>query len=317
MGKDMKTDNGIKWTDQQAHVIDTRHGNLLVSAAAGSGKTAVLVERIIEMVAGRNSRGDRIEGSEPVSVDELLVVTFTNAAAAQMKEKIGQALQKKIDEMMAKGEYDEHLIKQMTLINHADICTIDSFCLRIVKEYFARVELDCAFGIADDTEMKIIKHDVMDQVMEMCYEDESVVPGFDRLIMTFARNESDSAVPDIVERIIKVISSYPEPKKWLAQAADAMKFAVDTSSTEEEKRREVMGIPMVRTFADRVYMMLRTADDMVRECQKYATEAYGLEAYGLRVDKDVELITHMLRSCGGKTTCMLTCLNSEIYTDRH
>ena len=75
---------------------------------------------------------------------------------------------------MAKGEYDEHLIKQMTLINHADICTIDSFCLRIVKEYFARVELDCAFGIADDTEMKIIKHDVMDQVMEMCYEDESV-----------------------------------------------------------------------------------------------------------------------------------------------
>ena len=137
MGKDMKTDNGIKWTDQQAHVIDTRHGNLLVSAAAGSGKTAVLVERIIEMVAGRNSRGDRIEGSEPVSVDELLVVTFTNAAAAQMKEKIGQALQKKIDEMMAKGEYDEHLIKQMTLINHADICTIDSFCLRIVKEYFA------------------------------------------------------------------------------------------------------------------------------------------------------------------------------------
>ena len=70
MGKDMKTDNGIKWTDQQAHVIDTRHGNLLVSAAAGSGKTAVLVERIIEMVAGRNSRGDRIEGSEPVSVDE-------------------------------------------------------------------------------------------------------------------------------------------------------------------------------------------------------------------------------------------------------
>ena len=107
-------------------------------------------------------------------------------------------------------------------------------------------------------------------------------------------------MPDIVERIIKVISSYPEPKKWLAQAADAMKFAVDTSSTEEEKRREVMGLPMVRTFADRVYMMLRTADDMVRECQKYATEAYGLEAYGLRVDKDVELITHMLRSCGGE-----------------
>ena len=129
-----KNKDTIQWTDEQAHVINTRRGNLLVSAAAGSGKTAVLVERIIEMVTGTNTHGERVVDVDPVDVDELLVVTFTNAAAAQMKEKVGKALQKKIDEMSDAGEYDEHLIRQMTLINHAEICTIDSFCLRIVKE---------------------------------------------------------------------------------------------------------------------------------------------------------------------------------------
>ena len=82
MGSEQKVENEIKWTPQQAHVIDTRKGNLLVAAAAGSGKTAVLVERIIQMVSGFDARGERIEGYDPVDVDELLVVTFTNAAAA-------------------------------------------------------------------------------------------------------------------------------------------------------------------------------------------------------------------------------------------
>ena len=97
--------NKISWTKQQAHVIDTRIGNLLVAAAAGSGKTAVLVERIIEMVLGVDSNGNKLPDQDRVNVDELLVVTFTNAAAAQMKEKISAALQKKIDEYMANGIY--------------------------------------------------------------------------------------------------------------------------------------------------------------------------------------------------------------------
>lgn len=291
------TENKISWTAQQAHVIDTRCGNLLVSAAAGSGKTAVLVERIIEMVTGIGSDGKRQADAQPVSLDELLVVTFTNAAAAQMKEKIGQALSRKIDEMMSRGEHDEHLIKQMTLINHADICTIDSFCLRIVKEYFSRVELDCAFTIADDTEMKIIRHDVMDQVMEMCYEDDQLVPGFKKLVRSFARNESDGSIPEIVDRIVKVISSYPEPYVWLEKAREALVPDVHAGASETDMHRAVMDVPMVRTFADRAYMVIRAAYDMVSECQKYATAEYGLEAYGLRVDSDAEMISHMLNSC--------------------
>ena len=301
MGSEQKVENEIKWTPQQAHVIDTRKGNLLVAAAAGSGKTAVLVERIIQMVSGFDARGERIEGYDPVDVDELLVVTFTNAAAAQMKEKVGRELQKKIDMLQKDNRSDEHLIRQMTLINHAEICTIDSFCLRIVKEYFAKVQLDSAFDIGDDTEMKIIRKDVCDQVMEMCYEDENLVPGFRRLVKTFAAKEKDTAVAAIIGKVMGAISSYPDPHQWIENARHALTLGVDHSASVQKKRSAVMAMPMVAAFAGRVRSMLCAALDMAMECQKYATEGYGLAAYGLRIDQDVLMIQDMVNSCGDLT----------------
>lgn len=287
----------MSWTRQQAHVIDTRKGNLLVAAAAGSGKTAVLVERIIEMVMGVDSKGNKLPDQERVNVDELLVVTFTNAAAAQMKEKIGAALQKKIDEYMANGIYDEHLIKQMTLINHAEICTIDSFCLHIVKEFFAKVQLDSAFDIADKTEMEIIKKDVMDKVMESCYENEDLVPGFIKLIRTFAVKERDTEVPKLVEHLVQVISSYPDRHGWISDARKALEISVDSGAGFEDKSRAVMSLPVVKLFAERAKNTVRMAYKMALECQEYATEEYGLEKYGDRIDRDVEMLTHMERIC--------------------
>lgn len=289
--------NKISWTKQQAHVIDTRTGNLLVAAAAGSGKTAVLVERIIEMVLGVDSNGNKLPDQDRVNVDELLVVTFTNAAAAQMKEKISAALQKKIDEYMANGIYDEHLIKQMTLINHAEICTIDSFCLHIVKEYFAKVQLDSAFDIADKTEMEIIKKDVMDKVMESCYQDENLVPGFIKLVRTFAVKERDTEVPALVTHLMQVISSYPDRHGWIRDARAALDIQVREGASFEEKCDAVMNIPMVRLFAERARQTVKIAHDMACECQLYATEEYGLKSYGDRVDRDAEMLTHMLREC--------------------
>ena len=289
--------NKISWTKQQAHVIDTRIGNLLVAAAAGSGKTAVLVERIIEMVLGVDSHGNKLPDQDRVNVDELLVVTFTNAAAAQMKEKISAALQKKIDEYMANGIYDEHLIKQMTLINHAEICTIDSFCLHIVKEYFAKVQLDSAFDIADKTEMEIIKKDVMDQVMESCYQDEDLVPGFIKLVRTFAVKERDTEVPALVTHLMQVISSYPDRHGWIRDAREALDIQVKEDASFEEKCDAVMNVPMVRLFAERARQTVKIAHDMARECQLYATEEYGLKSYGDRVDRDAEMLIHMLKEC--------------------
>lgn len=306
-------DRKISWTKQQAHVIDTRSGNLLVAAAAGSGKTAVLVERIIEMVMGVDSKGEKLPEQDRINVDELLVVTFTNAAAAQMKEKIGAALQKKNDEYMSKGIYDEHLIKQMTLINHAEICTIDSFCLHIVKEYFAKVGLDSSFDIIDSTEKKILRKDVMDQVMESCYSDEDLVPGFLKLVRTFAVKERDTEVPELVYHIMDVISSYPDSHEWLRQARTALDISA-AGEAYEDKCRRILELPAVRMFAQQAENTVRMAWSMARECQMFSTEEYGLESYGIRIDKDVEMLTQMVRRCDSDEPCVDLFELKKIYT---
>ena len=126
----------MAWTKAQQKVIDSRNKNLLVSAAAGSGKTAVLVERIISMIS---------EGEKPLDIDRLLVVTFTNAAAAEMRERIAHALDKKLCE----NPDNEHLQKQLSLLQGAHITTIHSFCLYVIRNYFHRIDLDPSFKIAD------------------------------------------------------------------------------------------------------------------------------------------------------------------------
>ena len=124
------------WTDEQLQVIETRHKNLLVSAAAGSGKTAVLVERIIRMIT---------DPDQPVDIDRLLVMTFTNAAAAEMRERVETALGSLLDE----DPGNKNLERQSTLIHHAKITTIDSFCLNLLREHFHELDLDPGFRVAD------------------------------------------------------------------------------------------------------------------------------------------------------------------------
>ena len=123
----------MKWTEKQQQVIDTRNRNLLVSAAAGSGKTAVLVERIIQMISG---------GEHPLDLDQLLVMTFTNAAAAEMRERIAAAIEKKLMEQPE----NRHLQVQAALVPHAQITTIDSFCLNLIRNHFNKLDIDPGFG---------------------------------------------------------------------------------------------------------------------------------------------------------------------------
>ena len=138
----------VKWTEKQQQVIDSRNRNLLVSAAAGSGKTAVLVERIIQMIS---------EGDHPLDIDQLLVMTFTNAAAAEMRERIGAAVEKKLKE----HPEDEHLWLQAALIPQAMITTIDSFCLNIIRSHFNSLDIDPSFRIGDEGELSLLRGDVM------------------------------------------------------------------------------------------------------------------------------------------------------------
>ena len=129
---------GTKWTEEQELAINTRKCNLLVAAAAGSGKTAVLVERIIKMIT---------EGENPVDIDKLLVVTFTNAAASEMRERIGDAISKALE----KDPSSEVLQRQLALLNRASITTMHSFCLEVIKNNFHLIDLDPGFRIGDQT----------------------------------------------------------------------------------------------------------------------------------------------------------------------
>ena len=137
---------GMTWTEEQKKVIDVRNKNVLVSAAAGSGKTAVLVERILSIVCGD------MEGEEPVDVDRLLVVTFTKAAAAEMRERVGLALERRLE---ADPE-NEHLPKQPTLIHNAQITTIDRFRQYVIRNYFHPIDLAPSFPIGDEGELKLL-----------------------------------------------------------------------------------------------------------------------------------------------------------------
>ena len=145
-----------KWTKDQQLVIDLRNRNILVAAAAGSGKTAVLVDRIIEEIT---------EEKKPKDIDKLLVVTFTKAAAAEMRTRIGNALELRIEE----NPDNEHIQKQARLLHLAQITTIDSFCQSIIKNYFHIIDLDPVFSVGDETELGLMKQVVLEEVLELNY----------------------------------------------------------------------------------------------------------------------------------------------------
>ena len=196
---------GVKWTDQQQQVIDLRDRNLLVSAAAGSGKTAVLVERIIKKV---------LDPDHPVDIDHLLVVTFTKAAAAEMRERVAKAIESRMDE----EKDNAYLSRQHTLVHHAQITTIDSFCLYVVKNYFQCIGLEPGFRVGDPGELSLILEDVLASVLEQWYE--TAEPEFIAFADNYASAKNDTNLAQMVRRLYDYSTSYPWPEEWLEQITD-------------------------------------------------------------------------------------------------
>ena len=197
----------MKWTEKQQQVIDSRNRNLLVSAAAGSGKTAVLVERIISMIS---------EGPSPLNIDQLLVMTFTNAAASEMRERIGAAVEKKLKE----DPGNEHLWLQAALIPQAQIMTIDSFCLDLIRNHYNTLDIDPAFRIGDEGELTLLKGDVMEQVLESCYEEAD--DSFIQFSEQFGSGKSDKAMEDVILQAWQFSQSHPWPDEWLFKCRQQM-----------------------------------------------------------------------------------------------
>lgn len=192
----------IQWTTDQQKVIDLRKRNILVSAAAGSGKTAVLVERIITMIT---------EGESPVDIDRLLIVTFTNAAAGEMRERIGKAIEKKLGEQPD----NVHLQKQMTLLHSAQITTIHSFCLNVIRNHFNVIDLDPGFRVGDEAELKLLKSDVIAELLERKYEEAE--EGFLQFVESYATGKSDDGLEEMILQLYEFSMSHPWPVQWLEE----------------------------------------------------------------------------------------------------
>ena len=193
---------GMKWTEEQSKVITLRDRNILVSAAAGSGKTAVLVQRILSKI---------MDPKRPVDIDRLLIMTFTRAAAGEMKERISKA----IDQALYENPDNEHLQKQASLIHNAQITTIDGFCSYIIRNYFHMVDLDPGYRTAEEGELKLLKEDVMKDLLEEAYE--KADPKFLSLVECYASGKSDDEIREMVYKLYNAAMSHPFPEEWLEE----------------------------------------------------------------------------------------------------
>ncbi len=205
----------VKWTKNQGAAIDLRKSNLLVAAAAGSGKTAVLVERIIQLII-----------KDKVDIDRLLIVTFTNAAAGEMRERIGNALLSEI-EKGNENENETHLRRQTTLLNRASISTLHSFCIEVVRKYFHLINIDPGFRIGDSTEIAILKMEVLEEVFEEAYtlgREE-----FHGLVERFGGSKEDVPLQELVLKLYEFIQSKPYPLKWLQEKVEDFSMDMDNA----------------------------------------------------------------------------------------
>lgn len=198
------------FTVEQKLAIEENGANILVSAGAGSGKTTVLVARIINKLL-----------KEKIDIDKLLVVTFTNAAASEMKERLLKALYDEID----KNPNDEHLQKQINLINQAHISTISSFCLDVIRNNFFELGMSANFRVGDPTEIEIIKQEAIEEVFEIGYEEQDI--DFLELLDQYTTYKDDQPLKDIVLGLFEFISSIPFPQKWLNDAVEDYSIKVD------------------------------------------------------------------------------------------
>lgn len=259
------------WTDEQWRAIWAKDRDLLVSAAAGSGKTAVLINRMIEKV---------LDEENPVSVDELLVVTFTNASAAEMRHRMASAL----EEAVANNPESLHLRKQMRLINKAQISTLHSFCLNVVKQYAYLLEIDPGFRIANETEAALFRDDVMEIVLERAYEGERAQAVY-RLADSFTTDRSDQAMEVLISNLYDYSRVHPDPETWLLRLPEL--YAVPEGATVDE-------LPFIGDLKMVIRHALEQALQMTEEGRQLALQPDGPDALGETFYLDASVISSAL-----------------------
>ena len=254
------------YTEQQLRAIEERDKNLLVSAAAGSGKTTVLVERII---------GRILSDAEPIDIDRILVMTFTKAAAEQMKEKILKA----IEDKRADDPTNRRLMRQATLVHNAKITTIHGFCLDVIRNHFQEIGLDPNFRVADEGECRLLKQDVINRVIESYYE--AADSDFITMTEAVAAKKSDSAIEEILNRMYEFCMSDPSPEEWLNRCIEAYENVEVDSFSEQPYVRM-----LINSFANDLEDALNSAHRLYDMCN----EPDGAYMYAKAVAEDIEII---------------------------
>ncbi len=213
-----------KWTPEQYSAITAETSNLLIAAAAGAGKTAVLVERITRKITSKEN---------PLDIDKFLVVTFTKAAASQMRERIGKAINKLLEEQPE----SKSLQRQLTLLGKSSITTIHSFCLEVIQSNFQSVDLEPGFKISDDTESVLLKLEALEELFEKRYEEEDYDASFFRLLDSYGGSRDDRALQEIVLNLYSFIQSHPWPMQWMQDSVNQLNLVdcVDFGTTKYAK----------------------------------------------------------------------------------
>ena len=262
---------GIHFTQEQQQVIDLRHRNILVSAAAGSGKTAVLVERIIQMVC---------DEEHPVDIDRLLIVTFTNAAAAEMRERISLGIAAKAEEF----PQSEHIEKQAALLHNALITTIDSFCLYLIKNHFHEIGLDPAFRVADEGEVKLLKQEVLEELLEDSFAARET--SYLECVEFFCPGGKEKPLEELILKLHEFAASNPWPEIWLNNAKLNYSF-----TTVEELEASEMG----RYVLNYLSRMLNGCVETMELVKSLCEQPDGPYMYGELAESELEQLQKLTK----------------------
>ncbi len=260
---------GMTWTSEQQQVIDLRGRNILVSAAAGSGKTAVLVERILSMV---------MDPASPMDIDRLLIVTFTRAAAGEMRERLRGAIEKRL----AENPEDQHLQRQSDLVYSAQISTIDGFCGNVIRNYFHRLDLDPGYRIGEEGELKLLRGDVMQEILEEAYE--AKAPDFYSLVECYAPGKTDEGIGELVLKVYEFAMSYPWPLETLEQWQRIY---------EAETREEIQESPWMQALMEDAARKVQDGLELIREAIDLAGGPGGPYMYGDVLARDQEMLERL------------------------
>ncbi|WP_017754538.1 helicase-exonuclease AddAB subunit AddA [Calidifontibacillus oryziterrae] len=271
MSNEFQKPENSTWTDDQWRAIVTTGNNILVAAAAGSGKTAVLVERIIKKVTSL---------TDPIDVDRLLVVTFTNAAAAEMRKRIGEALEKEI----AKHPSSLHLRRQLTLLNRAAISTLHSFCLSVLRKYYYHIDLDPSFRIADETEAELLMDEVMEELLDEQFGLEDNERFYD-LVDRYSDDRSDTELQFLIRKLYDFSRSHPWPNHWLDQLVNV--YNVDATTPIDD-------ILWLIDLREDIRLQLSGCQEVLNRALHLTKEPGGPSPYADTIEKDLNDINRLL-----------------------